>query len=335
MKNIFVLLLAFVSLAACAGASDTDRASTAAVGTCPPTIGHGDSGPLTFTASDTNTYDYYVYVPTTYDDCAGEYPLVLNFHGGGQTADGFQQKDFMVELRTRADNVGAVLVWLDSGTPLNWWNDGVNANPANDHVLMVDEFVTFAKSQLSIDDDRVHAVGFSNGAMFTQHLSAELPGVFASVASIAGTSGSFLQNVLVTCGDPYDPACDWGPLETIWSPFPPNYSTTVDILLIRGELDNTVPVTGDGNIPLTYVLPALTNPSSPGDSDYELWQNATGCTTLTTTVYANATRHKCTGGAAEVRHAIVNNMGHFVPTLTNSSYDGPKRVARFLWNHPR
>jgi poly(3-hydroxybutyrate) depolymerase len=203
---------------------------------------------------------------------------------------------------------------------------------------MVDDFVAFAESLLVLDEDRIHAVGFSNGAMFTQHLATKEPNVFASVVSIAGTSGAFLEKFVSTCNDPYDPACNWNPLDTV---FPPLGSPRpfVDIYLLRGDLDPLVPPTGGGSISAltlsTHVLPALTNPAAPGFSDYELWQFATACAILTTNVYANSTKYHCEGLGADVRHDIVYTMTHSPPTLTNASFNGPRKIAKFLWNHPK
>ena len=339
----FALMVIVVALSSSCGdvaATDDTASVTQAVGSpCPPSIGHGDNGPYVF---DSNgfSYDYYVYVPPTYDDCQGSYPLVLNFHGAGQTATGFQAKPFMDELRLRANTVGAVLVWIDSGTPSAQWNAGFCC-VGQDHVLMVDEFVAFATSMLSIDTDRIHAVGFSNGAMFTQHLAVTLPDIFASVAAMAGASGSFTNTAMPrACWNPYDTACGWTQ-DMVWSTLPPP-SSDVAVFMLRGSNDLVIPVHGLPLIPLQLFIPAVSNPFMPGETDFELWSAATGCSTVAVTTFPGVgDHHLCSGGGGKkVRHDVVFNMGHYMPTSivgdpSFANYDGPTHVAQFLWNNPK
>ncbi|MEZ4440970.1 MAG: alpha/beta hydrolase-fold protein [Polyangiaceae bacterium] len=326
--------------AGCENASDapTEHVAEGEAALCAPAIGTGDSGPFTFTDNAGFSYDYYVYVPPTYDDCNGEFPLVLAFHGAGGTAAAFSAKSHQQMLRTHADTVGAVILWVDSGTPLHQWNAGFCCNN-RDHVAMVDELVAYTQSRLRIDPDRIHAVGFSNGGMFAQHLAASLPNVFASVASVAGASGMFTPvSYPPPCWDPYDLAC-WSH-ETTWGTLPPPASD-VAVFMVRGSNDNIVPVNGIPALPLVLFHPAVTNPAMAGESDFELWSSATGCTTTSVQTFAGVgDHHLCQGGGRKVRHDIVFNMAHFWPTddpadPNFANYDGPGQVAQFLWNNPK
>jgi polyhydroxybutyrate depolymerase len=42
-----------------------------------------------------------------------------------------------------------------------------------------------------VDRLRVYATGFSNGAMMTHRLGAELPDVLAAIAPVSGTVGNY------------------------------------------------------------------------------------------------------------------------------------------------
>ena len=43
------------------------------------------------------------------------------------------------------------------------------------------------QTKYAIDPDRIHATGFSNGAMMCYRLAVEMPHIFASIAPVAGT----------------------------------------------------------------------------------------------------------------------------------------------------
>ena len=341
MKIISLFLFLVFAIACVEPEEKLSRTEKALLADCEPaTFGYRNYGDKhTFTASDGKSYDYYVNVPLTYSDCEGEYPLVLNFHGGGQNAKNFSTKKFMAAFREESKSVGAVLVWIDSGHWSGTWKDGVFPDPPRDHALMVDEFVDYVQGLLSIDEDRIHALGFSNGAMFTQHLAATQSDTFASVVSIAGRSGSsfhrFSYAAWMDCLDGIGP-CDYLALQTIWPAWPvwpPASATNIDIMMVRGDLDPKVPIDGGGNIFRSSGLPAITNPVDPGWSDYELWQDTTGCTSLTVLVINFTTQYKCTGGSGDVRHDLVTDMNHALPMTPN--YDGAKESADFLWSHPK
>jgi polyhydroxybutyrate depolymerase len=59
-------------------------------------------------------------------------------------------------------------------------------HPFQDDVLFVDAMVAFLKANYTIDDKRLYASGFSNGAQFVARLAAERSQVFAALAAHAG-----------------------------------------------------------------------------------------------------------------------------------------------------
>jgi polyhydroxybutyrate depolymerase len=142
---------------------------------------------------------YLLHVPTGYDP-ARKWPVVIMFHGGGGTA-----ADAMRETgwTAKADLEGFLAVFPE-GTPPDasrparfrgnpqTWNDGsartglgaVEQGVAD--VEFVAAMVAEIKTRFSVDEYRVYATGFSNGASMTFRVARELSELFAAVAPVAG-----------------------------------------------------------------------------------------------------------------------------------------------------
>ena len=120
-----------------------------------------------------------VYVPLSPN---GKMPLVLSFHGHGDDMENFQY-------------VGLQDVWPDAivvyfqGLPSRDGYRGWQVEPGEDgdrDLKLVDTALAALKKKYSIDDRRIYATGFSNGAHFTYLLWAARPEVFAAFAPVAG-----------------------------------------------------------------------------------------------------------------------------------------------------
>ncbi len=142
---------------------------------------------------------YLVHIPASYDH-AKKWPVVVMFHGGGGTA-----KDAMSETgwTAKADKEGFLSVFPEGtrsdptrpprfrGNPQSW-NDGSKrpqVRAARREVADV-EFVSMMLSDLkrrySVDERRIYATGFSNGASMTFRVARELSPLIAAVAPVAG-----------------------------------------------------------------------------------------------------------------------------------------------------
>lgn len=122
-----------------------------------------------------------VYSPTAKTP-SGKAPLVLAFHGHGDSADNFQG----VELQQHWAQ--AILVYAQ-GLPstrdgLAGWQ--VESGTDGDRDLkFVDQMLATLRQKFSVDDARIYSTGFSNGANFTYLLWAQRPKVFAAFAPVA------------------------------------------------------------------------------------------------------------------------------------------------------
>ena len=112
----------------------------------------------------------------------GRRPLVMAFHGYGDDAQHFQ---FVNLHRAWPDAVVVYFQGLPTRGGLPGWQ--VERGQYDDRDLkLVDAALAGLRRQFSIDDERIYATGFSNGAMLTYLLWAERPQVFAAYAPVAG-----------------------------------------------------------------------------------------------------------------------------------------------------
>lgn len=113
---------------------------------------------------------------------AGKLPLIFAFHGHGDDMENFQY----VELHTAwPDAVVVYFQGLPSRDGLSGWQ--VEPGEYGDRDLkLVDAALAALKKKYDIDDNRIYATGFSNGAHFTYLLWATRPNVFAAFAPVAG-----------------------------------------------------------------------------------------------------------------------------------------------------
>ena len=142
---------------------------------------------------------YLVYIPKSYDSTT-KWPVVVMFHGGGGTARAAMWETGWNE---KADNDGFLAVFPE-GTPPDasrpgrfrdnpqTLNDGskrrnvgaaVSEVPDIEFVLAL---VADLRSHFSVDERRIYASGFSNGASMTFRVARELSDVIAAAAPVAG-----------------------------------------------------------------------------------------------------------------------------------------------------
>jgi polyhydroxybutyrate depolymerase len=130
---------------------------------------------------DKETREAIVYAPKT-PPAGARLPLILSFHGHGDDMDNFQYVDLQ---RAWPDAVVVYFQGLPSRDGYRGWQ--VEKGESNDRDLkLVDTALASLRKKYPIDDDRIYATGFSNGAHFTYLLWAERPDVFAAYAPVAG-----------------------------------------------------------------------------------------------------------------------------------------------------
>ena len=112
----------------------------------------------------------------------GKLPLVLSFHGHGDDMENFQY----VGLQNAWPD--AIIVYFQ-GLPSRDGYRGWQVEPGGDSdrdLRLVDTAIAALEKKYRVDENRIYATGFSNGAHFTYLLWATRPDVFAAFAPVAG-----------------------------------------------------------------------------------------------------------------------------------------------------
>jgi polyhydroxybutyrate depolymerase len=124
-------------------------------------------------------------------------PVVMVLHGGGGSPTDIR---WTSQMNTVADREGFIVAY-PAGTPyypLNIpglglvWNDGVvlpTILKAND-VGFVGAVLDNLETTYKVDQQRVYAAGYSNGAFMTYDLVKELPNRIAAIGTVGGISGA-------------------------------------------------------------------------------------------------------------------------------------------------
>jgi len=161
-------------------------AALLAVGTCPlPAGDHRRS-----VCVDGQRREYQVHVPRR-DGPSRPLPVVLAFHGGGRHAEDMV---WLTGLNRTADAHGFLAVYPQGSGPfrgMRTWNAGSCCAHAMrdqiDDVRFVELLLDDLAQATPIDQQRIYATGFSNGAMLCHRLAAELPHRLAAIAPVAGS----------------------------------------------------------------------------------------------------------------------------------------------------
>ncbi|UVW28784.1 PHB depolymerase family esterase [Massilia sp. H6] len=125
---------------------------------------------------------YIVYVPPSY---AGQpqkaFPVVLNFHGGGMS---MAEQMLYTQMNRTADRHGFIVVY-PAGVKQDWnVGFGMPYLGGTDDIGFVVALLAKLKQDYRIDGQQVYATGLSRGGFFTLRIAAELPHLFAAVASV-------------------------------------------------------------------------------------------------------------------------------------------------------
>lgn len=151
-------------------------------------------------------------------------PLVVMLHGYGESAESFRQK---TSFEKEANERGFAVVYVtgapspEDKTSANGWNSGIGAS-GNKDVEFLSGLAHYLCETYRLDEKRIYAVGFSNGAFMTHRLALEANDVFAGVVSVAGMMP-----------------------ESIWKNRPE--TCDISVFQITGKKDDVVPKDSDGS----------------------------------------------------------------------------------------
>ncbi len=158
-----------------------------ASGLCRAELAAGD---YSFTLKHQNrSRSYVLHVPAARP--AADWPVVINFHGGGGHAKAQQRYSHMDMV---ADRERFLVVYPNGtgafGNRLLTWNAGSCCGWARkndvDDVGFTRALVEDLARRTPIDRARIYATGLSNGAMMSYRLAVEAPDLVAAIAPVAG-----------------------------------------------------------------------------------------------------------------------------------------------------
>ncbi len=125
---------------------------------------------------------YLVYTPPSYGQQPHKvYPVVFNFHGGGMT---MAEQMLYTQMNRAADRHDFIVVY-PAGVKQDWnVGFGMSYQDGTDDIGFTQALLAKLKQDYRVDDQRVYATGLSRGGFFALRLAAELPQLFAAVASV-------------------------------------------------------------------------------------------------------------------------------------------------------
>jgi polyhydroxybutyrate depolymerase len=127
---------------------------------------------------------YLVYTPASYTTQPQKaFPVVFNFHGSGMS---MAEQMLYTQMNRAADRHGFIVVY-PLGVKQDWnVGFGMSYLEGSDDIGFTEALLAKLKGDYRVDGARVYATGLSRGGFFALRIAAELPQLFAAVASVGG-----------------------------------------------------------------------------------------------------------------------------------------------------
>lgn len=135
--------------------------------------------------------EYIVYIPANYDG-SNPYPLVFNFHGGGGYSSDFINTN---DMRPIADTAGFIAIYPQGAIDYNGADPGAipstswihKAPTTHDDVNFISALIDTLANEYLVDENRVYACGYSEGAIFSYELGCRLNDKIAAFVAVSGS----------------------------------------------------------------------------------------------------------------------------------------------------
>lgn len=127
---------------------------------------------------------FIVYTPALYDSRPQQhFPVVVNYHGGGMT---MREQMLYTQMNRTADRENFIVVY-PQGIKQDWnVGFGMDYKAGIDDIGFTAAMLEMIRQIYRVDERRVYATGLSRGGFFSLRVAAELPHMFAAVASVGG-----------------------------------------------------------------------------------------------------------------------------------------------------
>ncbi|WP_367046553.1 PHB depolymerase family esterase [Streptomyces sp. Je 1-332] len=260
-------------------------------GTQPP----GTTAPHTLVSGGL-TRTYQLHLPEGYT-ADRAWPVVLAFHGRGNTGSGTEEFSKLSTLSAIVAYPEGVVGTGDGQRQA--WQGAPYAAPGVDDVAFTGDLLDALEAGLCVDRRRVYATGKSNGGGFTSLLACRMSDRIAAIAPVAG---AFYPGTGENCRP----------------------ARPVPVIDFHGTADATIPYAGDPGRGLPALRDWLT-----------AWADRDGCRTRTpdraTAPDITESRWVRCADGAEVRHVAVSGGGHTWPGA--DSYSGGGHTTQSIEAH--
>jgi len=148
----------------------------------------GETSLEQITLPDGSKADYRLHVPANYDGKT-PMPLVIMFHGygirrgQGDTEKGAEGMEEVSALSKLADKEGFIVAYPNGNSDRSYsWNNGQWFFSSRDDVAFTRGIMDTTSKNLTVDNERIYILGYSQGGSFTHRVATELsPRVAAAV----------------------------------------------------------------------------------------------------------------------------------------------------------
>jgi polyhydroxybutyrate depolymerase len=125
---------------------------------------------------------YIVYTPSAYGSQPEQrFPVVINYHGGGMS---MAEQMLYTQMNKAAERHQFIVVY-PQGIKQDWnVGFGMSYLEGTDDIGFTETLLARLKQDFRVDSQRVYATGLSRGGFFALRIGAELPHLFAAVASV-------------------------------------------------------------------------------------------------------------------------------------------------------
>lgn len=256
--------------------------------------------------------EYIIHIPTGYDGSKA-LPLVFVLHGVGGSDQEMAKGSGMIP---KADQENFIVVFPNgTGTPRGF-NDVIFPQPVTtvDDLTFFRDMINRFEQRLGADPKRIYAAGFSNGAIFTDQLGAELSGQLAAIAVVEGTIGSHEGGSSLVIPQPSGP---------------------LPVVIFHGEKDTTVPYNGGLSAGILHL-----NFFSVADA-LAFWNKNDGCTQppVKQTLYNGNVQTEdfqgCMAGSEVLLYDIVNGVHEWPTPQDHAGFSGSDAIWDFFSKHSR
>ena len=138
---------------------------------------------------DGQNREYIVYIPASYNSTV-EFPVLFSFHGGSGYADDFIQTN---DMRPIADTANFIAVYPQGAIdPEGGTTSWIHKAPTDhDDIFFIESIIDNLSLEYAIDQSRIYACGYSEGAILSYELGCRLN---SKIAAFAAVSGSMLDD---------------------------------------------------------------------------------------------------------------------------------------------